>query len=148
MLDLEVLEDAILARLKSVVKGVPYIDSLGSIAALTPESPMRFPAALPSFEGATPGETMTIGTVVQEGRMQWQVTVMAEALRGKYSARKGDSGAYETIKKVIVALEGFEIHPGWLMELAGIQRVEMEQFPYHSLYAVTFAHQFDLWEEM
>jgi Gp37 protein len=110
-LDIATIESAIVAQLAATVSGIEV--------AHYPDNPEsyrmthRVGAALVMYKGAQYGAQLDTAAIIQERRLEFEVTVMMRDLGWSYGggADAASPGAYATLEAIRAALTGFRV-PG------------------------------------
>jgi hypothetical protein len=110
-LDIATIESAIVARLAATVSGIEI--------AHYPDNPEsyrmthRVGAALVMYKGAQYGAQLDTAAIIQEHRLEFEVTIMMRDLGWSYGggADGPSPGAYATLEAIRAALTGFRV-PG------------------------------------
>ncbi len=138
-LDLETIEDAIVARLRSAVSSIEVARFPGEPGEY--RMTHRVGAALVAYRGSIYGEVNDTAAVVQERTMEFDVTLLVRDLGwGLGSGPSGTNpGAYAILDSVRVTLTGFQVPGARKMRLVRERFVERDRQGGVFIYVLTVA---------
>jgi hypothetical protein len=137
-LDLETIESAIVAQLASQITAIEIVHFPDEPKAYRLTHPVG--AALVTYRGATYGELLDTAAIVQERRLEFDVTLLVRDLGwGVGSAPDGTSpGAYALLEKTRAALTGYRVPGARKMRPVREKFIERDRRGGVWIYTITF----------
>ncbi len=138
-LDIETLESAIVAQLSSQISAIEVVHFPDEPKAYRMTHPVG--SALVTYRGATYGELLDSDAIIQERRLEFDVTLLVRDLGwGVGSAPDGTSpGAYALLEQVRAALTGFQAPGARKMRPVREKFLERDRRGGVWIYTITFA---------
>lgn len=136
-IDIEAMETRIVDRLRPLE--IPTVESWGALE-LKQRDTFRLPAAIVLFNSVSFEDSDILGGVGQDGVALYDIFVIAESLRGPGEARKGPRGSYETIRRIMGRLGGYEAQSGYPIVVKGVTRLDEGDRLDRIVYGITVQH--------